>query len=63
MLKFFLYLFLSIQNVSGLKSIIISCVMLQDTFLPNLKLVNRYGINDHGYVPLVVNTFRYFPHS
>ena len=58
MLKFFLYLFLSIQNVSG-----ICCVMLQDTFLPNLKLVNRYGINDHGYVPLVVNTFRYFPHS
>jgi hypothetical protein len=29
-------------------------------------LVDRYGIsvtNDHGYVPLVVNTSRSFPHS
>ena len=29
-------------------------------------MVDRYGIsvtNDHGYVPLVVNTFRSFPHS
>jgi hypothetical protein len=29
-------------------------------------LVDRFGIsvtNDHGYVPLVVNTFRFFPHS
>ena len=29
-------------------------------------LVDRYGIsvltNDHGYVPLVLNTFRFFPH-
>jgi hypothetical protein len=27
-------------------------------------LVDRYGISaDHGYVPLVVNTSRFFPHS
>ena len=32
----------------------------------HLDLVDRYGIsvtNDHGYVPLVVNTSRSFPHS
>ena len=39
---------------------------LRKCYGPHHNLVDRYGIyvtNDHGYVPLVVNTSRSFPHS
>jgi hypothetical protein len=69
-------LFINLWN--SLWKIVRSSVILLLPLLAKLKsslrkfyglhhvLVDRYGTsvtNDHGYIPLVVNTFRSFPHS
>jgi hypothetical protein len=44
-----------------LKSLLRNC--LRSPPWPGWPLWNICATNDHGYVPLVVNTSRYFPHS
>ena len=59
LVEFMLFIFSFLCSACMAKHFVLRCPFSFD-------LVDRYGIpvtNDHGYVPLVVNTSRSFPHS